>query len=147
MRARLTEFAGAHGGQFVVFLIVGALTAALQLGAFTLLYEYAEMDYRVATSLAYALAVAFHFLMNRNVTFRSKSANAAGDLSRYLVLVALNYLINLGVIVFVVQAAHGDPVVGAAAAIAVTVGVTYVLSRFWVFSAQPETHTSPRSKS
>jgi putative flippase GtrA len=117
-----------------VFLGVGGLTAILQLGVFALLQDVAELGYRLSISISYITAVAFHFLMNRYVTFRSGDATLRQSLHRYLLLVGVNYLITLAVMEVFVGMLHGPEKLAAAAAIAATVGVTYLASRYWIFS-------------
>ena len=57
-------------GKFVLF---SASAGAIELGAFTLLYELLHWDYWVAYLIALVLSVLWNFTLNREFTFRSAS--------------------------------------------------------------------------
>lgn len=122
-----------HGKSFAAFAVVGGLTAAIYFGVFWLLNDALHQDYRVAVSVAYFAGVAFHFTVNRNVTFRSQEGRLHSQLAKYAVVAFVNYLVTLAVVQVCVTALNLSPYVGVLAAVAATLVSGYLLFRFWVF--------------
>ncbi len=118
--------------QFFVFLSVGLATMAVQFLSFSL-FAHLALPSKIAVSGAYVLAVLFHFLMNRTVTFKAKNSDVMGHLGRYLVVVCINYVVTLLVFDVIVTRFSFSPYIGMAAAIAATVMTGFFLLKFWVF--------------
>lgn len=119
--------------EFLTYLVVGGLTALVYFGFMALSIEVFELNYRVGVTVAYVLAVSFHFIANRKFTFRVVDNRLMYQSIRYLGVLMINYLITLGMVSFFVDRLGGSTYLGAALSIAVTVSVGYFASKFWVF--------------
>ena len=122
--------------EFLTYLVVGGLTALVYFGFIALSVEDFELDYRIGVSIAYVLAVSFHFLANRKFTFRAVNSRLMHQSIRYLGVLMINYLITLGVVSFFVGKLGISTYLSAVISIVVTVGVGYFASKFWVFSRE-----------
>lgn len=119
--------------EFLVYLIVGGLTAGIYFGFIALGVEILELDYRIAVSAAYAIAVSFHFLANRKFTFRVADNRVIRQSIRYMSVLMMNYLITISVVSLLVGKHGVSTYLSAAVSIMVTVGIGYLASKFWVF--------------
>lgn len=119
--------------QFSRFLGVGGATAILQFALLFLTVELLQLGHFLAVSISYIGAITFHFLANKAFTFKSRNANMLGEVTRYLCVALINYAITLIVVHIVVDLAGQSTYLGAALAIAVTVGLGYGMTKFWVF--------------
>ena len=119
------------------FAIVGAGTAAVYFGLLAVLVEYAHADYRLAVTAAYVVAVGFHFLSNRRFTFRAHEAKPLPQLLRYLVFFGVSYLVTLTVVTIAVKVLRTDPMYGVIVAAAATMGLGFLISKFWIFQSKP----------
>lgn len=117
----------------VSFLFVGGVTAFLYFGLLALFLEVIKLEYRLGVSIAYALAVTFHFFSNRHFTFRSGKGRVLPQVARYLVVAAVNYLLTLAVVYLAVSVLHSNAYVGVALSIITTVAIGYLGSKLWVF--------------
>ena len=115
------------------FLFVGLLSAAVNLGSFGILFNFFHLNYQIAISIAFVLAVIVHFTANRQLTFKTHTTQFFPQLQRYSVMLVTNYFITLLVVHFVVEALHFSPYAGIICAIGITVGLNYFISRFWIF--------------
>lgn len=129
----LKEASRSHGRQVILFLLVGALTTALYLGIFAFVVNYLGANYAIGVSVAYPLAVGFHFLMNHYLTFQLRHEGLAAGLRRYVWLVAINYVLSLAVVDLCVRWLELPPTTGALAGIAVTFAISFILAKYWVF--------------
>jgi len=120
-------------GLFSRFAVVGLATAAVYFGLFAILEGLLAWDYRLAVSLAYAAAVAFHFLAHRNVTFGAQDGRIGWQLIRYGTVVAINYAVTMVVTALFVEVFRLSAYVGVIAAVVITTICGYVLFRDWVF--------------
>jgi putative flippase GtrA len=118
----------------IPFLTVGATAAFINFSAFSIFWKWFHFDYRISITIAFVLSVVFHFTANRCFTFKSRGMNFSSQFPRYLTMILVNYLIAMAIMHVMVENMHLSPYYGILAAISVTVGISYVLSRFWVFS-------------
>lgn len=119
--------------EIATFLGVGGATAVLQ---FTLLFvtiELLQLGAFLAVSVSYIAAITFHFFANKVFTFKSRDANILPEVMRYMCVALVNYIVTLIVVYLVVDLAGQSTYLGAALAIAVTVGLGYGMTKFWVF--------------
>jgi putative flippase GtrA len=72
------------------------------------------------------------FLANRNFTFKSDEAHVRAQLSKYLVLPLVNYLLTILIGRFVVEKIRLTAYHGVLASVFFIMIVGYVLSNFWV---------------
>lgn len=119
--------------QFARYLIVGGSTAILYFGLLLFSVEYLNFGHLAAVSLAYMSAISFHFLANKIFTFRSRGANVVREVARYLCVALVNYIVTLVVVFLVVDLARQSTYFGATVAVAVTLGLGYGMTKFWVF--------------
>src|SRR4051812_50223895 len=80
---------------FSRFVVVGLATAAVYFALFAILEGLLGWDYRLAVSLAYIAGVAFHFIVNRNVTFNGRGGHVGGQLIRYGAVAGINYAVTI----------------------------------------------------
>jgi len=117
------------------FVLVGLLTLGIYLGVFAALRLVSPQ--LVSLTVAYGLAISFHYLANRLFTFRRPTIEPDGHaatLLRYGAVVVLGYLVNLLVYTIATRALGLPEPVALVAGIAVNTGGTFLLSRFWVFA-------------
>jgi putative flippase GtrA len=119
--------------EFVTYLVVGGLTALIYFGIMALSVEVFEFNYRVGVSVAYVLAVTFHFAANRKFTFRVVDKQIIHQSVRYFCVLLINYLITIGAVSFFVGEVGISTYLGASISIVVTVGIGYFASKFWIF--------------
>jgi len=126
--------------EFLTYLFVGGVTFLFYMVFIALAVEILNFDYRVGVSVAYLFAVIFHFFANRTFTFRATNHRLVGQSIRYIGILMLNYLITLIVVSFCVEKMDFSPYLSAVFAIALTVGVGYFTSKFWVFRKSESLH-------
>ena len=118
------------------FLLVGGITALIQLALVSALHEIARLPQAVAVSAGYVGAVVFHFMANRQFTFGLRSAVTLRQVGRYLVIAAANYLLTLMICAILAPVLGIYPAV--VGAIIATTGFGYAASRHWVFTPERE---------
>lgn len=124
-RAVLTLFAVAR------FLVTGGLSFLVDLGIFAAAHYWLRLSVPAATTLAYVTSFAVNFLLNRRWVFRA-AGQASRQLVRYLVLVAVNYVLTL-VLMLVTVGVGVEPLVAKALTTALIASMNFVVYRAWVF--------------
>lgn len=128
---------GAPGGHSVLggairYLIVGGLSAGLDIGLLVGLRELAGLPIPVATTIAFWVALAGNFWLNKAWSFPNPQPGGRPFL-RYMVLVGVNYLATVAIVTG--GAAAGLPyVVAKVLAIGAAASWTFVAYRRWVFA-------------
>lgn len=120
--------------QFCRYLGVGGSTALVYLGLILVTVQLLHLGHMLAVSISYFCAIAFHFLANKIFTFQSRHGKVIWEILRYIPAALLNYGITLAVVFLVVDWGHGSTYLGALLAIAVTQGIGYGMTKFWVFN-------------
>lgn len=128
----------AHIPAFSRFALVGATTAAVYFGVFALLHDMIGAAYQIAVSCGYVAGVAFHFVANRNLTFKDADGHIPSQLVKYAVVAAVNYVITLVVVGIAVEGFGLSPYLGVLAAVATTTFTGYALFARWVFRRRHE---------
>jgi putative flippase GtrA len=123
--------------RIAIYLVVGGITAVIYYGLIGILWGLLGAHYLVAVSVAYASAVAFHFLANRRVTFDAFNYSAGRQLPKYVALAVFNYLLTLLVVDLAVRVAGLHVYIATTLAILTTLVPGYVGMRRWVF-ARPQ---------
>lgn len=122
----------ALAASFLRFAVVGVAATATHAAVFALAIETTRLDPVVATAIAFLVALAVGFTLNRRWTFRS-SAHPLLELPRYLVAQLVGLGVNAGVMAWAVHVQRWSPYVGLALAIVLVPPVTFALARWWVF--------------
>lgn len=118
--------------RIVRFLVVGGVSVVLDVGLLVGLRELVRVSIPVATTTAFWVALCVNFWLHKVWSF-SDAGPAGAPFAKYMTLVAVNYLITLGIVTGGV--AVGVPYVAAKlVAIAVGVAWTYVAYGRWVFA-------------
>jgi putative flippase GtrA len=117
----------------LLFLFVGSVSAGVNFGSFTVLWKWMGLNYKIAVSMAYALSVLVHFVVNRKLTFQSDHTHFILQMPRYLTMICINYLLTLGITRMIVEILHVSPYLGILCSIGVTINVSYLMLRYWVF--------------
>jgi putative flippase GtrA len=115
--------------QVLMFLLVGGASALIDVGLMQLLLV-AGASVVAATSAAFLAGLAFNFVCHARYTF-STSVNGRTVL-RYLLVVALNYLLTLACVGAAVMLA-GQPIAGKLMSLLLVPLNSYLLGKHWIF--------------
>lgn len=121
-----------HKKYVFVFLLAGFATAVLYFSLFALSLYILHVNHVIAVTIAYSIAAAFHFLVNREVTFKVSKHRNIKQVFKYLSLLIINYAITVAILeisLFFKASAYFGLIL-AAGATAIT---GYILSKFWIF--------------
>jgi putative flippase GtrA len=124
--------------QFLRYLSVGGCTAVIYFGLLVVLVQFLHLEHLLAVSICYVSAISFHFLANKAFTFRNRDTDVLMEIVRYLCVALTNYIITIIVVYLVVDLGQQSPYVGAALGVAVTLGLGYVMTKYWVFHHKRE---------
>lgn len=119
--------------QFARYLSVGGGTALLYFGILVVLVQILQVPHLLAVSISYVCAIAFHFSANKAFTFRNRDTDVGMEIVRYLCVALTNYIITMLVVYCVVDWGLQSPYVGAVLAVGVTLGLGYIMTKYWVF--------------
>lgn len=93
MKKHLSFFYRHH---FVRYVFVGGSTFVLDFSILFCLQHFTNVSLSISTTLAYWIAIAYNFVLNRWWTFSAaESKNLSKHLTLYLVLLGANYLVTL----------------------------------------------------
>jgi putative flippase GtrA len=87
--------------------------------------------------LAYGPALAAHFVLNKYWTFGCERRDTGRQLGEYLAMVAITFLVQLGVFKAVTAFSTVPGWLAAGIANAVQTAITYAFMRWWVFASDP----------
>jgi len=132
MSKKTADFINQNKPFLIFYLIFGAITAGIYFSVFTIFYEYFHLNYNIAISIAYMLAVTFHFIVNRRVTFKAHGHALNRQLLKYLVMLGINYGITL-LVMYIIVYFSLSPYLGMVFSIGVTIVSGYLIAKIWVF--------------
>ena len=117
---------------FLRFMAVGLLNTGIGVATIALASLAFKADPYMANALGFAVGILVGYQLNRRWTFGS-SRSVLITAPRYLVVFAVSYAINFGVLAALLRIAAVHPMVAQAAAIGSYSIAFYLLCRFVVF--------------
>ncbi len=120
-------------GQIIRFGIVGVVTFILNYAMVWAFYGLLACNYRTAVTLAYIITVCTHFLLNRAFTYESTGSAILSHMSKYGIMLGINYLITLSISVGTVELLGLTPYHGVVFATFATAFSSFLLMKYFVF--------------
>lgn len=97
---------------FLWFISVGILVLILYYTIFKIMNTVLMLDHKLAISIAYVPAITCHFFMNKTFTFQRNNVNLDGQIIKYMVTCAINYLITITIVELTVKRLFFLPISG-----------------------------------
>lgn len=126
-------------GDILRYLIIGALTTALDLISFYILHNLLGVHYSIAKVLCWILAVIFSFWGNKVVVFRTKSENARALLREAASFVGTrlaSLIVSLLLLLLLVEIVGINENIANLMCNIIVVIMNYVLGRLLVFKPE-----------
>jgi putative flippase GtrA len=118
--------------QLAKFCAVGASGYAVNLAVYTALLDGADIDYRLAATGSFVVAVLNNYLWNRLWTFRDARGHFAFQGLRFFTVALLAYLGNLAILTVLVELGVGQ-IVSQAIAIVLVTPANFIGNKLWSF--------------
>ncbi len=120
--------------QLTRFAMVGGLGYVVNLVTFTLLVHGTAVNYQIAATIAFLVAVTNNFLWNRHWTFRRMRGDAGHhQAARFLVVSVVAFGFNLAILSVLVSVAGLPEVPSQAIAVAAATPLNFVGNKLWSF--------------
>ncbi|HEY8866175.1 MAG TPA: GtrA family protein [Solirubrobacteraceae bacterium] len=121
--------------QLLRFSAVGATGYAVNLATFAVCVHVLSLDFRLAATAAFLVAVTNNFLLNRHWTFDARGGHAGFQAARFLAVSLIAFALNLIALQLLVSAAGLAEVPAQAIAIVLATPMNYVGNKLWSFRA------------
>lgn len=122
--------------QLAKFVLVGLVTWGIYNLSFYLFYGLSKFGYKVGVSFAYVITVACHFMLHRIFTFKAGEQHLVHNARKYIVMLALNYLLVLTFMWFVVEIVKVSPYIGSIASPGLTASASFIIMKYYVFGSK-----------
>jgi putative flippase GtrA len=122
--------------QLVRFGIVGGVGFIVNLAVYTLFVHSVGVDYRVASVVAWLVAVANNFVLNRHWTFDAGDGQARFQAARFLVVSLVAEVASLLLLTLFVEGAGIPKVPAQALAVAGSMPLNFLGNKLWSFRAR-----------
>jgi putative flippase GtrA len=120
-------------GQVARFGVVGVVTFALNYSLVWVFYGLFNLHYKTAVTLAYIITVFTHFMLNRIFTYNSAGSAIVSHMTKYGMMLGINYLITISVSVATVELLRLTPYHGVVFATFATAFSSFFLMKYFVF--------------
>ena len=118
--------------QLAKFCVVGASGYIVNLAVYTALLDGANLDYRLAATGSFVVAVANNYLWNRLWTFRHVRGHFGFQGLRFFTVAVLAYLGNLAILTILVELGVGQ-IISQAIAIVLVTPANFIGNKLWSF--------------
>ena len=122
--------------QLVRFGIVGGVGFIVNLAVYTLFVHSVGVDYRAASVIAWLVAVANNFVLNRHWTFDARDVQARFQAVRFLVVSLVAEGFSLLLLTAFVEGAGMAKVPAQALAVAGSMPLNFLGNKLWSFRAR-----------
>jgi putative flippase GtrA len=125
--------------QLVRFGLVGGAGFVVNLAVYALFVHGAGLEYRVASVIAWLVAVVNNFLLNRHWTFDARDQGRAHHQAARFVIVSLAAeIVSLLLLTVFVESAHIAKVPAQALAVALSMPFNFVGNKLWTFRSSSD---------
>jgi len=124
--------------EVVSYLIFGILTTLINIISYGLIAKVLEIDYKLATSIAWFLSVIFAFVTNKLYVFNSKSFQMKAVTKEFFSFIffrLLSYFIDLLIMIIMVEWSKLDDLFAKVIANIIVVIINYFASKLFIFKA------------
>jgi dolichol-phosphate mannosyltransferase len=118
--------------QLAKFCLVGMSGYIVNLAVYTALLDGANVDYRLAATGSFVVAVTNNYLLNRLWTFRHARGHFAFQGLRFFTVALLAYVGNLAILTILVELGAGQ-IVSQAIAIILVTPANFIGNKLWSF--------------
>ncbi len=134
LRARATQALRRRHNweQLAKFCVVGASGYVVNLAVYTALLNGADLDYRVAATGSFVVAVTNNYLWNRLWTFQHSRGHFGFQGLRFFVVALIAYVGNLLILTALVELGAGE-IVSQAIAIVLVTPANFIGNKLWSF--------------
>jgi putative flippase GtrA len=119
--------------QLVRFGFVGGVGFLVNLAVYALFVHSVGVDYRVASVLAWLVAVLNNFVLNRHWTFDARDGQARFQAIRFLVVSLVAEALSLVLLTLLVEGASVAKVPAQALAVAASMPLNFLGNKLWSF--------------
>ncbi len=119
--------------QLVRFGLVGGVGFVVNLAVYTLFVHSAGVDYRVASVVAWLVAVLNNFVLNRHWTFDARGGRARFQAIRFLLVSLVAEAFSLALLTLFVQGAGFAQVPAQALAVGASMPLNFLGNKLWSF--------------
>lgn len=117
----------------VRFGLVGASGYAINLAVFAASVHRLGLDYRLAATAAFLVAVTNNFVLNRHWTFSAGHGHVGFQAARFLAVSLAAFALNLAVLELLVSLAHLPELAAQALAIVAATPLSFAGNKLWSF--------------
>lgn len=130
------ETVRSHARRFAMFAGIGVINTLVDVGAFIGFYELVGLDVISCNVLAFLLAVANSYILNRFITFRDRSGGGGSlrRFARFFVIAITAMIVSTAIVYLASQFIH--PVIGKLMATVVSTLINYLGSHRFVFTRE-----------
>ncbi|MET1082332.1 MAG: GtrA family protein [Burkholderiales bacterium] len=113
--------------QFGRFLLVGSVSFAFDFGLYFVLYEYAGVQYVIASTFSFSLSLILNYFLTLKFVFDSKPGrNVAKEFAIYIGLNIVALGLNQAILFLTVEALGATPLVGKLVATAIVLVYNFI---------------------
>lgn len=124
--------------QLVRFGLVGGVGFVINIAVYTLCVHPLGIDYHVAAVIAWVVAVANNFVMNRHWTFDARGGRARFQAVRFVAVSLVALGVSLLLLVLFVEVVGMPKVAAQALAVAASMPLNFLGNKLWSFRTQPD---------
>lgn len=118
------------------YIFFGILTTLVNFISFIIFTKLIPLDYRVAASIAWAVAVLFAFVTNKLYVFRSHGISVVAALKEFLSFMffrVLSYFVDIGAIIMLVEWLGVHDAIAKIVASGIVAVLNYFASKYYIF--------------
>jgi putative flippase GtrA len=119
--------------QLVRFAFVGGVGFLVNLAVYALFVHSVGVDYRMASVLAWLVAVLNNFILNRHWTFDAREGRAHAQAMRFFLVSLLAEVVSLVLLTLLVEGAGLAKVPAQALAVAASMPLNFLGNKLWSF--------------
>ncbi|MBO1580233.1 MULTISPECIES: GtrA family protein [Bacillus] len=122
--------------ELINYLVFGVLTTLVNIGCYAFLTKAFQMDYKMATTIAWIVSVIFAFITNKLYVFNSKQKGAISiikEFTSFTFFRGLSYVIDIVSMIVLIEWLGWNDLIAKIIANGIVIVMNYFASKYIVF--------------
>jgi putative flippase GtrA len=122
--------------EIISYLLFGVLTTLVNIVSYGILTKLGDVDYKIATTVAWIISVLFAFVTNKLYVFNSKTMELKAlwkEFSSFVLFRLLSYIVDIGVMIIMIEWLIINDLISKVIANFIVVILNYFASKLIIF--------------
>lgn len=119
--------------QLCKYGIVGGIGAGIDIGLYTIIITFLSLNYLLANAISFSIGTIIVYFLQKNWTFQYRTNKNALLFPKFIIVVAVTYLLNNLILIICIEFLHFNPILSKVIQVFISFLWGYSINKAFVF--------------